>query len=98
MRKYEIKNIAQIKISNDGRGIDVDIDADNRGDTRVTFGSSYTLRVDAADLEELIEGLQGAYEMHKTQAIAEYQAQNQESLPFSEEVDVRWPLNDPRKW
>jgi len=98
MKKYKQTSEASLNIANDGRRTLVEVMTDNRGDTRITFGASYTLRVDVQDLELLIESMQNAFEGHKAQAIAEVQAKTQESLPFNEEADVNWPLNDPRKW
>ena len=68
---------------------------DNRGDTRITFGASYTLRVDTEDLEALIESLQNAFEGHKQQAIDEH---NRETQPRLFPEDEGYPLNDPRGW
>ena len=97
MRKYEIKAIDSIDISNDGRGIKLNVDADNRGDTRLSFGSSYTLRIGTDDLESIIEVLQSAFNDHKQRAIDEHNRETQPQLPFDEE-NSKWDLNDPRNW
>ena len=97
MKKYEIKTIASIDMSNDGRRIKLNVDADNRGDTRLSFGSSYTLRIDTEDLESMIEALQSAFEDHKQRAIDEFNRDNQPTLPFGEK-DAAYPLDDPRTW
>ena len=97
MKKYEIKAIASIDMSNDGRRIKLNVDADNRGDTRLSFGSSYTLRIDTEDLESMIEALQSAFEDHKQRAIDEFNRDNQPTLPFGDQ-DAAYPLDDPRKW
>ena len=97
MNKYKQSIINSLDIANDGRHTRVEISADNRGDTLITFGSSYTLRVDAEDLETLLEGMQAAFEGHKQQAIDEHRKENQPTLPFGDQEDT-YPLNDPRKW
>ena len=97
MRKYEIKAIDSIDISNDGRGIKLNVDADNRGDTRLSFGSSYTLRIGTDDLESIIEVLQSAFNDHKQRAIDEHNRETQPTLPFGDQEDS-YPLDDPAKW
>ena len=97
MKKYKQTSEDSLNIANDGRRTLVEVMTDNRGDTRITFGASYTLRVDTADLEILIESLQNAFEGHKQRAIDEFNRDNQATLPFGEQEDT-YPLNDPRKW
>ena len=95
--KYKQTSLGETVISNDGRRVQVEMSTDNRGDTRITFGASYTLRVGTEDLETLIEMMQTAFEGHKQQAIDECNKDIQPSLPFGGEED-NYPLNDPRKW
>ncbi len=97
MKKYKQTSETSLNIANDGRRTLVEVMTDNRGDTRITFGASYTLRVDTEDLETLIGSLQNAFEGHKQQAVDEYRKDNQPTLPFGDHEDT-YPLNDPRKW
>jgi len=97
MKKYKQTSETSLNIANDGRRTLVEVMTDNRGDTRLSFGSSYTLRVDTEDLESLIEALQTAFNDHKQRAIDEFNRDNQPTLPFGGEED-NYPLNDPRKW
>ena len=97
MNKYKQSSLGETYISNDGRTVKVEMSTDNRGDTLITFGSSYTLRMDTEDLETLVEMMQAAFEVHKQQAIDEHNRETQPTLPFGDQED-NYPLDDPRKW
>ena len=97
MNKYKQSSLGETVISNDGRRVQVEMSTDNRGDTRISFGASYTLRVDTEDLETLIEMMQSAFEGHKQQAIDEHNRETQPSLQFGDQEDT-YPLDDPRHW
>ena len=97
MNKYKQTSLGETYISNDGRTVKVEMSTDNRGDTLITFGSSYTLRMDTEDLETMIEMMQSAFEEHKQRAIDEFNRDNQPTLPFGEQED-NYPLDDPAKW
>ena len=98
--KYQVTRIDSLNIANDGRRTLIEISSDNRGDTLITFGASYTLRVDIEDLEALMDGLRASFEDHKQRAINEFNKENQTPLPFNDLEDTQdnYPLNDPRKW
>ena len=96
MNKYKQSSLGETVISNDGRRVQVEMSADNRGDTRISFGASYTLRVGTEDLETLIEMMQSAFEGHKQQAIDEHNRKAQPSLQFEAQEDT-YPLDDPRQ-
>ena len=97
MNKYKQSSLGETVISNDGRQVQVEMSADNRGDTRISFGTSYTLCVDTEDLETLIEMMQSAFEGHKQQAIDEHNRETQPSLQFGDQEDT-YPFDDPRHW
>ena len=96
-KRYNVTDLEEITIGNDGREVRVETSVDNRGDTLVMFGASFNLRVDVEDLETLIETLTTAFNIHKQQAIDEHNRETQPQLPFDEE-NSKWDLNDPRNW
>ena len=97
MNKYKKTILGETYISNDGRTVNVEMTTDNRGDTLITFGSSYTLRVGTECLENLIEMMQSAFEAHKQQAIDEHNKETRPSLQFGDQEDS-YPFDDPRNW
>ena len=96
-KRYNVTDLEEITIGNDGRQVRVETSVDNRGDTLVMFGASFNLRVDVEDLETLIETLTTAFNIHRQQAIDEINKENQPQLPFDEETKD-WDANDPRNW
>ena len=96
-KRYNVIDLKDLIIGNDGRITRIEASVDNRGDTLVMFGASYNLRVGVEDLEKLIEMLTTAFNIHKQQAIDEHNRETQPQLPFDEQ-NSKWDLNDPRNW
>ena len=64
--KYEVFDIANINICNDGKQSDVKICVDTQGFTNIDFNNDYKLKLSAHDLELLFESIAQSLEIHRS--------------------------------
>jgi hypothetical protein len=97
MPKYVNKQLGSTNIDTESGSYPVDIKVDTLGYTTITFGSSFTLRLDYNNVEALEDLLSESKSYIEDKHLGE-RAGKQEELPFGDDRDHEWTANDPRSW
>jgi hypothetical protein len=99
MPKYTETKLATFQLETEGRTLDVENVVDSYDTVTLTFGASFTLRLDYNNIEKLEEALATARRLIQDQTIVQAGEGFTQSEPLSApRADDGGAFNDPGSW